>query len=335
MKIKAYHISQYKFKQFDNDNINVGNRGTVLNGSYFLSDKQEITNFGDVTEDYVYTVLLKPKHLFVFDLDDEGILSTEFQQLYAEQLVGMDNVLSDYIEEQDLSIDKIDCIELSNVDYVRKKTTKEYIVLNDKIIDITKIESPILKKVNQIIKEEINNYLLEIGSRIVKPQIVSTDLSSTMNGNIKIKVEGDVYIIYFYIKDIDLEKDNNYYISLEVAFDLVTGSGNNNLITNKNYPLLLMSNILGTLPLYFNALSKEFERTNTKFRKLFIDYLIIESKSEIKGDKRRLKMYNIFINKYISKFNSTVKVRRQSVTNEGIKTTYQIKPPIDILNIVL
>ena len=132
--IIAYHISENKFDKFDSSK-EIGNYGTVLDGSYFLSTIDEISNFGNLG--FIYKVAIKPTQLFRFNLDDEGLVSTEFQQLFCEQLAGMDNVLSLYIEEQDINdIYNIDCIELSNLEYTGNKSILEYIVLNDEIITI-------------------------------------------------------------------------------------------------------------------------------------------------------------------------------------------------------
>jgi hypothetical protein len=138
-KMIGYHISQYNFVQFDSS-VNIGNFGTILDGSYFLNEIKGIDNFGSYG--YLYTVEITPKNIFRFDLrtDDHWYLSTEFQELFSESLAGISNYLDDFFNEQNVSADNIDCIILTNLDYVHNKNSEEYIVLNDEIIQIIKKE---------------------------------------------------------------------------------------------------------------------------------------------------------------------------------------------------
>lgn len=135
-KIIAYHISEYDFNKFNSSEY-IGNFGTVLDGSYFLSTMDGLDNFG--SDGFIYTVELKPKQLFTFDLrpSEHWYLTTEFQELFCESLAGISNYLDDFFEEQNInSVDDIDCIALTNVDYLYDKNTVEYIVLDDNIINI-------------------------------------------------------------------------------------------------------------------------------------------------------------------------------------------------------
>lgn len=132
--IIAYHISEYDFNQF-NSSEHIGNFGTILDASYFLSSKEELYNFCNI-DCIVYTVKLKPKILFEFDLDDYGWVSLDFQEKFNEQLVGYDNELTDYFEKENIDVNKIDCIALRNLEYLNNKNTIEYIVLDDNIITI-------------------------------------------------------------------------------------------------------------------------------------------------------------------------------------------------------
>jgi len=131
--IIAYHISEYNFNEF-NSSEHIGNFGTILDASYFLSSKNELYNFG--SDGIIYTVKLNPKMLFEFNLDDEGWVSLDFQEKFREQIVGYDNELTDYFEKQNVTINNIDCIALTNLEYLNNKNTIEYIVLDDNIITI-------------------------------------------------------------------------------------------------------------------------------------------------------------------------------------------------------
>jgi hypothetical protein len=133
--IIAYHTSEYDFNKF-NSTEHIGNFGTVLDGSYFLSTINGLDNFGNFG--FIYKVNIKPKNLFVFDLrtDEHWYLTTEFQELFSESLAGISNYLDEFFDEQNINVNDIDCISLTNVDYLNDKTTIEYIVLDDNIITI-------------------------------------------------------------------------------------------------------------------------------------------------------------------------------------------------------
>lgn len=137
--IVAYHVSEYDFDRFDLNNTNIGNSATILDAHYFLDDTQEAArNFGN--DGYMYQVDIRPKHLLKFDLRDENIQGhefltpLEFQEAFAEQLVGYDNLLSPYLESQGLSAKDVDCVELAGLNYSSESI--EYIVLDDDIIEI-------------------------------------------------------------------------------------------------------------------------------------------------------------------------------------------------------
>lgn len=133
--IIAYHISEHDF----NSSENIGNFGTILDASYFLSSKQELYNFG--SGGIIYTVELKPKTLFKFNLDDEGWTSLEFQEKIRERIVGYDNELSLYFENQNIKrVEDIDCVSLRGLEYLYDKNGIEYIVLDESIITILKKE---------------------------------------------------------------------------------------------------------------------------------------------------------------------------------------------------
>jgi hypothetical protein len=128
MEIIAYHISEFNFKKFDNSHI--GNFATILDAFYFLSSKNEIQIFKD--KGFIYTVKLTPKKLFEFDLNNEGWTTLDFQQKFTEQLAGLDNELSNYIE----NINEIDCIALTNLEYLTNQKIIEFVVLDKNIITI-------------------------------------------------------------------------------------------------------------------------------------------------------------------------------------------------------
>ena len=132
----AYHISEYDFNQFDSTE-HIGNYGTILDGSYFLNTKNGLDRFGIMG--FIYTVKIRAKKIFTFNLrtDEHWYLTTEFQQLFSESLAGISNYLDDFFEEQNIdSVEEIDCIALTNLDYLDDKKTIEYTVLNDDIITI-------------------------------------------------------------------------------------------------------------------------------------------------------------------------------------------------------
>jgi len=134
-KIIAYHISEYDFNKF-NSSEHIGNYGTILDGSYFLSTIDGLDRFGNFG--FIYKVNINPKNLFVFDLrtDEHWYLTTEFQELFSESLAGISNYLDDFFEEQNVNVNDIDCISLTNLDYLDDKNTIEYNVLDDNIITI-------------------------------------------------------------------------------------------------------------------------------------------------------------------------------------------------------
>jgi len=132
----AYHISDYNFNKF-NSSEHIGNFGTVLDGSYFLDTKKGLENFG--TGDFLYKVEINPKQIFKFNLktNNHWYLSTEFQELFSESLAGISNYLDSFFDEQKITnVNNIDCVILTNLEYLNNKNTKEYIVLNDNIITI-------------------------------------------------------------------------------------------------------------------------------------------------------------------------------------------------------
>ncbi len=135
MSIIACHISEYDFIKF-NSSEHIGNFGTILNGSYFLSSTKGLHNFG--TDGFLYKVQITPQNLFEFNLKtkEHWYLAREFQELFIESLAGISNYLEKFFEEQNLEPTNIDCISLSSLDYLDNKLIKEYIVLNDDIITI-------------------------------------------------------------------------------------------------------------------------------------------------------------------------------------------------------
>lgn len=135
--IIAYHCSEYKFDAFESDSGNLGNLATSLKAIYFLNDKEEVKELFGYTG-YIYTVKLTPENIFEFDLDSEGWTYLDFQQKYNKLLAGLYNELGEYVEDGD--VEEIDCVELTNLDYTDKKDTKEYIVFDEKIIEILEIE---------------------------------------------------------------------------------------------------------------------------------------------------------------------------------------------------
>lgn len=135
----AYHISEYDFDKFKSSE-HIGNFATLLDANYFLSTKKDLYNFGFTG--IIYTVKIKPKHLFEFDLKTKNhwYLSLEFQELFSESLAGISNYLDDFLESQNVSASEVDCISLTNLEYLDDKKTKEYIVLDSDIIKILKKE---------------------------------------------------------------------------------------------------------------------------------------------------------------------------------------------------
>jgi len=134
--IVGYHTSENNFDIFDSSK-DIGNFGTVLDGSYFLSSITGLSNFGNYG--VIYKVNIKPKCLFLFDLetDEHWYLTTEFQELFSESLAGISNYLDGFFDAQNIeNVEDIDCIYLTNIDYLDDKTVKEYIVLDDNIITI-------------------------------------------------------------------------------------------------------------------------------------------------------------------------------------------------------
>jgi len=140
-KLIGYHISQYNFNSF-NSSENIGNFGTVLDASYFLSDKNEsLRNFGN--NGILYTVEIIPKKIFRFDLrtDEHWYLATEFQELFIERLAGISNYLDEFFDEEKIDITDIDCVILTSLDYLNDKNIEEYIVLDNDIIKIINKET--------------------------------------------------------------------------------------------------------------------------------------------------------------------------------------------------
>lgn len=133
----GYHITDEKFNEFDSTE-HIGNFGTILDAAYFLSDKEKV--IANYPGDYLYIVELYPNRPFNFNLDDEEWVSLEFQEKFREQQVGMDNELTKYLEIQNIeNVEDIDCIILTNLEYVSSPNIKEFAVLDEKIIKILKI----------------------------------------------------------------------------------------------------------------------------------------------------------------------------------------------------
>jgi hypothetical protein len=137
----AYHISFHDFNKFITGE-NFSNKRTTLNANYFLANvslekiEKELSNFGS-EDNFIYKVIITPKKMFKFDLNNEDWLAIEFQEKWREKQVGYENELDKYLEEQNINnINEVDCIELIGLDYTWFKDTKEYVVLNNNIIRI-------------------------------------------------------------------------------------------------------------------------------------------------------------------------------------------------------